>query len=99
VPRAAIVKSLALFADGRPVLALVPGDLRLDQARLARAAGAPRRRVRLATADECVRVFGYVPGTFPPLGLREDGDEAIRVFAAAEIEARACAAPASAPPP
>jgi uncharacterized protein with PIN domain/prolyl-tRNA editing enzyme YbaK/EbsC (Cys-tRNA(Pro) deacylase) len=28
-------------------------------------------KVRLATLDECKRVFGYVPGSFPPCGHRE----------------------------
>jgi hypothetical protein len=41
--RAEIVKSLVFVCDQRPVLALVPGDKRVDAARLSAAAGAERR--------------------------------------------------------
>lgn len=110
-----------------PVLCLVPGDRRMDQLKVARAAFAhlmrPRqasasisssspsqssasfrphssatrpaadgnsaaftlgsstnarqlkRLVRLATPDECVSVWGYAPGTFPPIGLKEWREE------------------------
>ncbi len=72
---AAIVKSLVFMVDGEPVVALVPGDLRLDPERLAAVAGgqivtrAPIETVRSAT--------GYVAGGTPPFGH----DDALRVFA------------------
>ena len=33
--------------------------------------GVAKRKVRLATPEECVRIFGYPPGSMPPLGLRD----------------------------
>ena len=41
-----IVKSLVFVCDGRPVLALVPGDRRADPGKVAAAAGAARRAGR-----------------------------------------------------
>ena len=39
--------------------------------KLASVLGVSRRRVRMATLVECVRVFGYRPGCFGPIGHRE----------------------------
>jgi prolyl-tRNA editing enzyme YbaK/EbsC (Cys-tRNA(Pro) deacylase) len=43
-----IVKSLVFVCDGRPVLALVPGDRRADLEKIARAAGAVEARIARA---------------------------------------------------
>ncbi|KAG1680371.1 hypothetical protein FOA52_015462 [Chlamydomonas sp. UWO 241] len=45
-----------------PLLAVIRGDARIDMRRLAAAVGARKRDVRLATAAECVSLFGYEPG-------------------------------------
>ena len=42
----------------------------VDYALLAKALGVGRKKVGLASVVDCVRVFGYVPGTMPPLGHR-----------------------------
>jgi Cys-tRNA(Pro) deacylase len=63
---AAIVKSLVFVVDGRPVVALVPGDRKLDPARLAAAVGG--ERARRATLDEVRASTGYAAGGTPPLG-------------------------------
>jgi prolyl-tRNA editing enzyme YbaK/EbsC (Cys-tRNA(Pro) deacylase) len=62
--RAQIVKSLVFVCDGRPTLALVPGDRRADEAKVAAAAGA--RRVRVAGRDEVVAATGFEPGAVAP---------------------------------
>ncbi len=61
---AAIVKSLVFLVDGAPVLALVPGDKRLDTKKLAAAAGG----AKCGRADlETVRsATGFVAGGTPP---------------------------------
>lgn len=61
---AAIVKSLVFLVDGAPVLALVPGDKRLDPDKLAAAAGG----TRCGRADlETVRAAtGFAAGGTPP---------------------------------
>ncbi|MDQ7820575.1 MAG: YbaK/EbsC family protein [Armatimonadota bacterium] len=63
---AQIVKSLLFVADGRPVLALVSGANRLDEGKLARAAGAGV--VRKAAADLVREVTGFAIGGVPPVG-------------------------------
>lgn len=71
----AIVKSLVFTVDGDPVVAMVPGDRRLDPDKLARLAGgssaarAPLDLVREST--------GYVAGGTPPIGHATE----LRLFA------------------
>ena len=62
--RAQIVKSLVFVCDGRPTLALVPGDRRADEANVAAAAGA--RRARIARPDEVLAATGFEPGGVAP---------------------------------
>lgn len=61
---AQIVKSLVFDCDGRPVVALVPGDRRADPAKIAAAAGAGYARV--ASADEVLAATGFEPGGVAP---------------------------------
>ncbi|MGA8040353.1 MAG: YbaK/EbsC family protein [Acidimicrobiia bacterium] len=83
-PVSAIVKSLVfvlVHADREePVVALVPGDLRLSPRALAVAAGAGD--ARRATLDEVRAATGYVAGGTPPFGhatnLRIFADPALR---------------------
>jgi Cys-tRNA(Pro) deacylase len=62
--RAQIVKTLLFVCDGRPTLALVPGDRRADEGKLAAAVGA--RRVRVARQDEVLAATGFEPGGVAP---------------------------------
>ncbi len=79
-PVAAIVKSLVFVVDEEPVVALVPGDLRLDTAKLAQAAGTGS--ARRATLDEVREATGFAAGGTPPFGhtrsLRVFADPALR---------------------
>ncbi len=62
-----LLKSLVLFAEEEPVLAIVPGDRELNEAKLARhLGGAP---IRLATAQEIERLTGGPLGFTGPVGL------------------------------
>lgn len=61
---AEIVKSVVFMCDGRPVLALVPGDLRADAAKIAAAAGAGSART--ARPDEVLAATGFEPGGVAP---------------------------------
>lgn len=62
-----IVKSLVLVCDGRPVVALVPGDRRGDPAKVARAAGTESARV--ASPEEVQEATGFEPGAVAPFPL------------------------------
>jgi prolyl-tRNA editing enzyme YbaK/EbsC (Cys-tRNA(Pro) deacylase) len=59
-----IVKSIVLVCDGRPVLALVPGDRRADPAKIAAAAAAGYARV--ASSEEVFAATGFEPGAVAP---------------------------------
>ncbi len=78
-PLSAIVKSLVFVVQEdtseKPVVALVPGDLRLDTDKLARVAGALTSR--RASLDEVKEATGYAAGGTPPFGHRQR----LRVFA------------------
>jgi len=63
---AMIVKSLVFAVDERPVLALVPGDLRLDTSKLAAVVGGTS--ARRASLDEVRAATGFAAGGTPPFG-------------------------------
>ena len=63
-----IVKSLVLVCDGAFVLALVPGDRRLDESAVASAL--PAAEVRIARPEEVVRATGFEPGAVAPFPQR-----------------------------
>jgi prolyl-tRNA editing enzyme YbaK/EbsC (Cys-tRNA(Pro) deacylase) len=63
---AQIVKSLVFVVDDEPVVALVGGADRLDEGKLALAAGGTA--VRRADADEVRQATGYAVGGVPPFG-------------------------------
>ena len=76
----AIVKSLVFVVGDEPVVALVPGDLRLDTARLSKVAGGGE--VRRASLDEVRDATGFAAGGTPPFGhatpLRVFADPALK---------------------
>jgi len=71
----AIIKSLVFVVDDEPVVALIPGDLRLDTKKLARVAGGAS--ARRAGLDEVRGATGFAAGGTPPFGHERD----LRVFA------------------
>ena len=74
-PVSAIVKSLVFTVDEVPVVGLLPGDLRLDTAKLAAAAGGSS--AGRASLDEVRAATGYAAGGTPPFGHATS----LRVFA------------------
>ena len=77
---AAIVKSLVFLVDGAAVVALVPGDRRLDTAALAAVAGGVA--VGRADLDTVRRATGYAAGGTPPFAHATS----LRVFADLALE-------------
>jgi prolyl-tRNA editing enzyme YbaK/EbsC (Cys-tRNA(Pro) deacylase) len=61
---AQIVKSLVFVCDGTFVLALVPGDRRADEGKVAAAAGASAARI--ARPPEVMEATGFEPGAVAP---------------------------------
>jgi Cys-tRNA(Pro) deacylase len=70
-----IVKSLVFTLDDRPVVALVSGSNRLDEARLADALGGGT--VGRADADQVRSATGFAIGGVPPFGHTQEMPTAI----------------------
>jgi len=75
-PRAT-AKAMPVVVDGKVVLALIRGDDRLDEAKLAAALGV---LVRPAQAEEILETLGASPGSIDPIGspVAVLADEALR---------------------
>ncbi|MGC8849076.1 MAG: aminoacyl-tRNA deacylase [Candidatus Bathyarchaeia archaeon] len=65
IPLNRITKSLVFKADGEPVLAVIPGDAKVDESKLSRVLGA--RKVELSSFEEAEKLSGYPPGGTPPV--------------------------------
>jgi len=70
-----IVKSLCFFVEQEnerlPILVLTSGDQKVDDRKIADWYAVGRKRIKIATADECVDVYGYPPGSVPPIAHRQ----------------------------
>jgi Cys-tRNA(Pro) deacylase len=62
-----VVKSIVVVCDGRPVVALVPGDHRADLDKIALASDASSARI--ARASEVEEATGFTPGSVAPFPL------------------------------
>jgi prolyl-tRNA editing enzyme YbaK/EbsC (Cys-tRNA(Pro) deacylase) len=66
---AEIVKSLVVLCDGRPVIALVPGDRRADFEKIRR--GVRAATARIASPAEVEQATGFTPGGVAPFPQRD----------------------------
>lgn len=60
-----ITKSLVFMADGQPILAVVPGDRKVDSRKLGKVVGA--QKVELVPFEEAEKFSGYPPGGTSPV--------------------------------
>ena len=63
------MKTIVFVCDGEYVLALVPGDRRADERKVAAEMGASQ--VRVARADEVFDATGFEPGSVAPFPRRD----------------------------
>ena len=62
-----IVKSLAFMVDGQPILVLTSGDQLVDDRKIASLYEVGRKKVKIATPTQLIELYGYEPGSVPPL--------------------------------
>jgi prolyl-tRNA editing enzyme YbaK/EbsC (Cys-tRNA(Pro) deacylase) len=65
-PLSAGAKALVLFADGKPVMVVLPGDRKLDTKEFKHTFGI--RDLRMATPEEVLTITGVPIGAVPPFG-------------------------------
>ena len=63
-----IVKSLLFVVDGQPIIALISGDNRLDEKKLAALRNVGRKKVKRADAETARQATGFAIGGVPPFG-------------------------------
>lgn len=63
-----IVKSLLFVVNDQPIMALVSGDNRLDEKKLAALCGVGRKKVKRADAETARVATGFAIGGVPPFG-------------------------------
>ena len=61
---------LLRLATGLPVLVVAAGDTRVDSRKLGALRSVSRRKVKMVSRGDCVRIFGFAPGGVSPIGLR-----------------------------
>lgn len=67
-----IIKSLVFMAGDQPILVINNGLARVDRKKLAACLGMNRKRVKFARADQALAATGYMVGSMPPFGHREN---------------------------
>ncbi len=65
-----IAKSLAFLVDGQPIMVIASGDQRVDDRKIASLHNVGRKKVRAASPEQCIELYGYAPGGVPPLAYR-----------------------------
>jgi prolyl-tRNA editing enzyme YbaK/EbsC (Cys-tRNA(Pro) deacylase) len=65
-----IAKSICFMVEESPVVVITRGDQQVDDRKVAALFNVGRKKVKMAKADECISIFGYVPGSVPPVAHR-----------------------------
>lgn len=89
VPPQQIVKSILFLVGEHPVLAITCGLDYIERRAIAGLFGVGRKRVKLATAEEVLRIAGYPAGAMPPFAHQQSLDTLLdqRVLGQPEVYA------------
>ena len=67
-----IIKSLVFHVANQPILVINNGLARVDRKRLAAYLGVGRKKVKFASPDTAYAITGYVVGSLPPFGHKQN---------------------------
>ncbi|MGD9366575.1 MAG: YbaK/EbsC family protein [Desulfobacteraceae bacterium] len=67
-----IIKSLVFRIKDVPILVINNGKERVDRRKLSAYLAVGRGRVKFATADQALEITGYVVGSMPPFGHKQE---------------------------
>jgi prolyl-tRNA editing enzyme YbaK/EbsC (Cys-tRNA(Pro) deacylase) len=65
-----IIKSICFMVDDQPVMVLASGDQKVDDRKLAEFYSVSRKKVKVATPEQLVEIWGYEAGSVPPFAHR-----------------------------
>jgi prolyl-tRNA editing enzyme YbaK/EbsC (Cys-tRNA(Pro) deacylase) len=68
-----IAKSIAFLVEDKPILVITSGDQRVDDKKIAALYNVSRKKIAPANAEQLVTLYGYEPGSVPPLAHRTAG--------------------------
>ena len=71
VDAAQIIKTLVFIVKDNPLLVIGNGRARIDRRKLAEHLSIGRRWVKLAAAEQALAITGYVVGSMPPFGHKQ----------------------------
>jgi prolyl-tRNA editing enzyme YbaK/EbsC (Cys-tRNA(Pro) deacylase) len=77
-----VVKSIFFYADGHPIMVMLPGDEMVDYSKLKAELGVVK--LRLPSAEEVRQLTGYLVGCTPPVALKNEVPKYIDIHALRE---------------
>lgn len=66
-----IIKSLVFMAHGEPLLVINNGTAKVDRKKVAKRLGVSRKKLKFATPEQALEITGYIVGSMPPFGHRQ----------------------------
>ena len=66
-----IIKSLVFMAHGKPILVINNGTAKVDRKKVAKRLGVSRKKLKFATPEQALEITGYIVGSMPPFGHRQ----------------------------
>jgi len=65
-----VIKSILLIVDGKPHIAIISGENKLDLNKVKKILNA--KNIRFATKEEVLKYTGYQPGAIPPICHKQE---------------------------
>jgi Cys-tRNA(Pro) deacylase len=66
-----IIKSLVFLVNNDPLLVINNGLAKADRRKIAGRLGVGKKKVKFASSDQALQITGYVVGSMPPFGHRQ----------------------------